>query len=97
MNNVFVLDIGRLGPLAHRLKKNMTLRARIVQRLDSGRYILRFLGINILMKSELNFTYQEEIDLQIMELSPHVTLKYLKPGYSPKLLSREQQLMDILI
>jgi len=97
MSNFIILDTENLDQLAQRLKKYMTLRARIITCLGNGRYILRFLGSNFVMRSDLAFKNQEEIDLKIMEVFPHVTFKYLRNGNGYKMFNRSQQLTDILI
>lgn len=74
-NSVSFLKIrGDLDQLIRRLKKGMVLNGRIIEYFGNDRYLLRIFGYNIYTESKKRFERFEEIQLRVLQVTPHLIL-----------------------
>ena len=69
---------GSLDELMRRLRPGMKVRARIVDCLEHGTYILRVWGYNMISESNYPFNRFEEVELEVKEVNPKMVFA-LKP------------------
>ena len=96
--NKEIFRVGKdLGELLDKLEQGMELTGRILEVLKEDRYILRIWGYNILTGSEKKFYKDEEVDLVVKQISPHLVLKLKKKDFNLINLSEDDEHMDIII
>jgi hypothetical protein len=70
---VYVID-GDLSYLRRKLKKESSVKGRIVLCLGDNRYLLRIFGYNLVMKTRLNFERFDEVKLIVKQAEPNLIL-----------------------
>ncbi|RLD16527.1 hypothetical protein DRI50_01645 [candidate division KSB1 bacterium] len=68
-----------LSPLLKRLKKGNIVKGRIVHSLTEHHYLLRILGYNLVMKSNLKFNRFQEVLFRIQEIDDKIKLRIIDP------------------
>lgn len=76
--HVFILEAD-LSPLLKRLQKGQIIKGRIVHIFPGQRYLLRILGHNLVMQSNLKFQRFQEVLLRIQEVDRKIKLRVIDP------------------
>jgi len=71
-----------LQDLTRRLERGMVLKGRILDHFDNDKYLVRIWGYNILTESKHKFDIQEEIELKVLEINPHIVFDLYHPSQS---------------
>lgn len=66
-----------LENLTRRLRKGQILKGRIIDVLDQNGYLLRIYGYNILTKSTGIFKKFEEIEVEVVDINPHIVFNLI--------------------
>ena len=76
--NVLIVEED-LRPLLKRLQKGSIVKGRIVHILSQHHYLLRILGHNLVMKSNLKFNRFQEVLFRIQEIDSRIRLRLIDP------------------
>ncbi|MCB0281064.1 MAG: hypothetical protein KDF60_00660 [Calditrichaeota bacterium] len=82
-----------ISSLHGKLQKGSVLNARIILCLGSKKYLLRFLGNNYIMQSDLDFKKFDDVQVSVENTEPKLQLKIL-PKKSP---TKHDGLTDIWV
>ncbi len=75
----FVIIENDLNPLLKRLKQGSVIKGRIVHILGPHHYLLRILGHNLVMKSDLRFDRLQEVLFRVQEIDAKIKLRLVDP------------------
>ena len=73
-----------LQDLLKKLNPGSTVKGRILDRIDNGKYILRIYGYNIITESKQILKIGDELNFKIQGNNNHLSIKLINKNYTVK-------------